>query len=107
MVKITSYENELAFNDMGKFIPNITIDNEVVNDGSITHIEISINGVITNLFIDEITKHYAWKTVNDEECDYSVVEDIGDTLQKFLYRYKHPICEYIISEINDSYKNGY
>lgn len=52
MLKIVNHTYGLNFKDVQKYLPQLTIDNEVATNGAILHLEILYNQQSFNLFVD-------------------------------------------------------
>lgn len=74
------YDTGLDWDEITEYIPNLTIDSGVFNDGNIIKFDLEINkeNNIT-LFYDEISKEYTYS--NDAEANINILETVGQMLQ--------------------------
>jgi len=96
MLNIVRYTYGLNFNDVQKYLPQLTTHNEVITDGAILHLEMMYNQQRLNLFVDTHTQQYCFNASNENTND--VMYEIGDIVVSTYHRYKNNI-EALISYI--------
>ena len=75
----------VTFEEMQEFIPMITIDNDVVNDGDIIHFGFMVDGMKQDLFFDYITGEFCFDSTTQESSEK--VYEIGSIVQSHYYKY--------------------
>ena len=91
---VTIASTSLSFEDVVKYIPLLSIDNNVITRERIMHFVIILDGLKANLFFDNATGDYCFKE------DTSLYE-IGDIIQSNFF--KHTTVEAFLSSDNLEY----
>ena len=88
MVSGITYNYPLDFEDVLQFIPMLTVDNDVITDGKILHLEITKTNTTKplHLFIDLKTKEYCFNYKKQRDTD--LLYEIGDMVISKLHRFK-------------------
>lgn len=74
------YETGLEWDDITSYIPTLTIDNGVHNNGNITKVSLTLNNNKTiDLFYDEISNEYTYE--NEDNVYVEILNKIGYLLQ--------------------------
>ena len=85
-IKATS----LNFEDVVKYIPLLTIENNVVTEGHIMHFEITLHGFKRHLFFDNSTGDYCFE-------DNASLYEAGKIIQSNFFRHT-TIREFLTSD---------
>jgi N12 class adenine-specific DNA methylase len=83
----SDYETGLDYDEVEKYIPNLTADNDVINDGYIVRFGLELdNKDKINIFYDEKTGEYAYSLDNVDkkyqEQYADILDELGRELQK-------------------------
>lgn len=80
----------LNFEDVVKYIPLLTIENNVVTEGHLMHFEIILHGFKSHLFFDNATGDYCFE-------DNTSLYEVGEIIQSNFFRHT-TIEEFLASD---------